>query len=68
MVIMAGIHKIIIRIANSEDLVGLHCLSRHVYPATRVGIFRTSSVTSLPDKIMLGSTAIGWYPFNHSRK
>ena len=53
LVIRDGIHKMLVRIANREDLdqtatsdtadFGLHCLSRHFLQATIVQNFRTST-------------------------
>ena len=50
MVIRAGIHKLLVRIANKEDLdqkhsdQGLPCLSKPVWQATSVCNFRTFPV------------------------
>ena len=48
LVIMAGIHKILVRMANREDPdlkkqsdLDLHCLSRSFWQATSVQHFRT---------------------------
>ena len=51
LVIMAGIHKTHVSIANSGDAnqtaLGLHCLSRHFCQATSAQNFRTFTVSQL---------------------
>ena len=56
LIIRAGIYKMLVRIANSEDLdrlllqkqcnLGLHCFSRPFWQASSVGNFRTSTIIS----------------------
>ena len=75
LVIRAGIHKMLLKIANKEDPdqpassdLGLHCLSRHLRQATHVRNFRTLALAENIPAPWLQGIKHGPYKYKYKTK